>query len=326
MTEAVHDHRGSVGIDVSKFALDVAFDPDKPIEHFAYTKRGQWALARRLLKHPPARIVLEATGGYERSVLEYLHKLKLPVVRVNPRQVRDFAKATGILAKTDGIDARVLARFGSCIQPVLRPPPSEHEARLREIVLRRKQLVEFRTSEKNRLQQDPCPVVLRSIRRMITNLDKQIDLLEAEIADLIAQEKQLQARIEILRSVPGVGLVNAATILSGMPELGTLSRQAVASLAGLAPFNNDSGQFRGRRTIRGGRSQVRTALYMSALNAIRKGGVMRETYQRHVANGKAPKVALTACMRKLLTIINALVRERKCWGEGKTDAPPEADE
>lgn len=311
-----------VGIDVSKASLDVAFGLEGGVERFVNTPVGFRALSRALARRGASRIIMEATGGYESRVLRCLVDQHLPAIRVNPRQVRDFARATGILAKTDAIDARVLVRFGAAVEPEQRPLPSLQQEKLACLQARRAQMVALRTAEVNRQGQATDAVIRRTITAVLTTLDKQIDLLEAESREVIAEHEQLARTYAILVSVPGVGPVTAAVLLGQMPELGTLSRQAAAALAGLAPFNKDSGTRRGLRHIRGGRAPVRTALYMATLSAVRCNGVIAEDFQRFVAAGKPNKVAMAACMRKLLTILNALVREDKLWGEKKTKNPP----
>ena len=304
-----------VGIDVSKASLDVAFGLDSPVARFPNAPRGHRALARALARRAPARIVMEATGGYEHRALRHLCERRLPAIRVNPRQVRDFARAAGVLAKTDAIDARVLVRFGSAVEPVHRPLPSEEQEKLALLQTRRVQLIAVRTAESNRLELTTDALLTRTIRAVIKTVDQQIQLIEAESAEVIAQHRQLERTYAILTSVPGVGPVTAAVLMGHMPELGTLSRQAAAALAGLAPFNHDSGMTRGQRHIRGGRAPVRTALYMAALTAARCNPVIAEDFTRLTAAGKTHKVAMTACMRKLLTILNALVRDDMLWGQ-----------
>lgn len=317
------DSSSVVGIDVSKDALDVAFGLEGGVRRFANRPGGHAALARTLARRGPTRIVMEATGGYERRVLRRLTEDRLPAIRVNPRQVRDFARATGVLAKTDTIDARVLVRFGSAVEPAHRPLPPAEVEQLAELQARRSQLATMRTAELNRLGHDPGPRVARTIRAMTKVIDKQIAQLEAEAAEVIERHRHLQRRYEILTSVPGVGPVTAAVLMGSMPELGTLSRKTVAALAGLAPFNQDSGTMRGQRRIRGGRADVRSTLYMATLTAIRHNPVIAEDFQRLVEAGKPGKVAMTACMRKLLIIVNALVRDDVLWGEkdSKKDGP-----
>jgi transposase len=317
------DSSSVVGIDVSKASLDVAFGLDGAVQRFANDARGHLALTRALARRASSRIVLEATGGYEHTVLRRMVDLKLPAIRVNPRQVRDFARATGVLAKTDAIDARVLVRFGSAVEPQHRPLPAPEQERLAALQARRSQLVALRTAELNRLGQATDRLVTRTIRAVTATLEKQIALVEAESADVIAEHAQLERTYAVLTSVPGVGPVTAAVLMGQMPELGTLSRQAVAALAGLAPFNCDSGTQRGQRHIRGGRAAVRTALYMATLSTVRGDNAIAEDFARLTAAGKTHKVAMTACMRKLLVTLNALVRDDCLWGEKKPKAQPE---
>jgi transposase len=304
-----------VGIDVSKASLDVAFGISSPVRRFPNAPKGHRALARALAGREVSRIVLEATGGYEHRLLRHLAEQRLPAVRVNPRQVRDFARAAGILAKTDAIDARVLARFAAAVEPQHRPLPAPEQEHLARLQARRGQLIALRTVETNRVQQATDTPIVRTIQAVIRTIDKQIELIEAESAEVIAQHRRLERTYEVLTSVPGVGPVTAAVLMGQMPELGTLSRQAVAALAGLAPFNRDSGAQRGQRHIRGGRPQVRTALYMATLTAARCNPVIAEDFRRLTGAGKTHKVAMTACMRKLLTILNALVRDDVLWGQ-----------
>lgn len=316
------DPSSVVGIDVSKAALDVAFGLQEPVVRFINEPKGHRQLARALARRSDQRILLEATGGYEHAVLRHLADRNLPALRVNPRQVRDFARATGILAKTDAIDARVLVRFGAAVEPHHRPLPSPQQERLARLQTRRAQLVAMRTAEVNRLQQATDPVIVATIKAVNKAIDKQIAAIEAESAEVIAEHAGLQRTYDILTSVPGVGPVTAAVLLGSMPELGTLSRQAAAALAGLAPFNRDSGTQRGQRHIRGGRAEVRTVLYMATLASLRCNSVIAEDFERLTAAGKPHKVAMTACMRKLLTILNALVRDDMLWGQKNAKNPP----
>lgn len=317
------DSSAVVGIDVSKASLDVAFGLDSPVEQFANEPAGHRRLIKRLGKQPCRRIVLEATGGYEHAVLRRMTAQALPAIRVNPRQVRDFARATGILAKTDAIDARVLVRFAAAVEPPHRPLAEPHQERLALLQSRRTQIIGLRTAELNRLEQTTDKLITRTIKAVIRTLEQQIELIEAESAQVIAAHKELERTYAILTSVPGVGPVTAAVLMGHMPELGTLSRQTVAALAGLAPFNKDSGTQRGQRHIRGGRAPVRTALYMASLSAVRFNPVIAEDFKRLCDAGKPHKVAMAACMRKLLTILNALVRDDMLWGEKKaTHSPP----
>jgi transposase len=318
----VVDSSSVVGIDVSKASLDVAFGLDAPVQQFPNQPKGHRALARVLAKRAPSRIIMEATGGYEHPVLRYLTDQHFPAIRANPRQVRDFARATGILAKTDSIDARVLVRFGAAVEPQHRPLPSPEQEKLARLQTRRVQLVALRVAEQNRIEHTTDDLITRTIQAVTNALDQQIKLIEAESAQVIAEHKELERTHAILTSVPGVGSVTAAVLMGQMPELGSLSRQAVAALAGLAPFNRDSGTQRGQRHIRGGRAAVRTVLYMATLTAVRCNPVIAEDFQRLTAAGKPHKVAMTACMRKLLTILNALCRDNLLWGEKKSKNPP----
>lgn len=311
-----------VGIDVAKDTLDVACGGDDSVRQFLNSPAGHRKLARFLTARAPQRIVMEATGGYERALLRHLVDAQLPAVRVNPRQVRDFARATGQLAKTDTLDARVLVRFGAKLEPVHRPLPAPAQERLAELLTRRRQLIDLRTAEENRRQQTTDAVIARTIRAMLTTIERQLKLLEDDAAALIAQHERLARVQTILLSVPGIGAVTAAILLGHLPELGTLSRQEAAALAGLAPFNHDSGAMRGQRHIRGGRPEVRAALYMAALSAIRHNPMIADDYTRFTQNGKPPKLAITACMRKLLTLLNALVRDNIEWSDKSNPPTP----
>jgi transposase len=313
-----------VGIDVSKASLDVAFGMESAVQQFPNEPKGHRALARALVKRKASRIIMEATGGYEHRVLRHLADQRLPAIRVNPRQVRDFARATGILAKTDAIDARVLVRFGAAVEPEHRPLPSLEQERLAGLQARRAQLVSARTAQTNRLEQATDAVIKRTIKAVIKTLEQQIELVEAESAEVIAAHRHLERVYIVLTSVPGVGPVTASVLMGSMPELGTLSRQAVAALAGLAPYNQDSGTQRGQRHIRGGRAEVRTALYMATLTALRCNPVIAEDFERLTKAGKTHKVAMTACMRKLLTILNALVRDDMLWGQKNSSKSPQS--
>jgi transposase len=312
-----------VGIDVSKHSLDMATGLGAPAERFDNSPQGHRRLAKRLARLRPVKVVLEATGGYENRVLHALDTAKLPVVRINPRPVRDFAKGLNILAKTDRIDAGVLARYAKLAEPPLRTLPDAATRGLQALTSRRRSLVEMRTSENNRLEREVCKSVITSIKRSLRWIAKLIQSIEACMDKLIGEHQPANRRVEILESVPGIGRTTAATLAAQLPELGSLSRQAVAALVGVAPFSNDSGEHRGKRTIRGGRVEVRNALYMAALVAAQHNPVIREDYQRLIKAGKPPKVALVAAMRKLLTILNAMVREDKTWAAPAQKKPPQ---
>lgn len=314
-----------IGIDVAKAELVVAAG-DAALWTVENTDAGMPALVERLTTLAPALVVLEATGGYERLAVAALAAAALPVVVVNPRQVRDFAKATGQLAKTDRIDARVLVRFGDRIQPAVRPLPDAATQELAALLARRRQLLEMRQAERNRLAQ----VAGRAQRAVRASLTKHIAYLERELA---TSDTELDARIrespvwrdrdDLLQSVPGIGPVVARTLMADLPELGQLGRRAIAKLAGVAPLNRDSGQWRGRRTIRGGRASVRAALYLAALVAMRCNPAIRAVYRRLLAAGKPKKLALVACMRKLLTMVNHLVRTGQRWAPFSAPQPAE---
>lgn len=301
-----------VGIDVSKAQLDVAVRPSGETWTVAHDEAGLSALVARLRGLAPTLIVLEATGGLEVVLAGALATAALPVAVVNPRQVRDFARSTGTLAKTDRLDAQSLAHFAEALRPQPRPLPDAQAQELSALLQRRRQLVEMLTAEKNRL-----PLAARRVRPQlqahITWLQQQITQFDDDLRALVRSSPLWRAKDDLLRSAPGVGPVLATTLVAALPELGTLTRQQIAALVGVAPLNRDSGTLRGRRTVWGGRAQVRTVLYMSTLVAVRHNPVLAAFYQRLRAAGKAPKVALTACMRKLLTILNAMLKHHTRW-------------
>jgi len=303
-----------VGIDVSKARLDVAMRPTGERESVANDKAGIKALVKRLAEIQPAWIVLEATGGLERQVTYALVSADLPVVVVNPRQVRDFAKATGQLAKTDTIDALVLAHFAQAVRPALRPLPDAVTLEFRALIARRRQITEMIVAERNRLG-TASKAVRKRIEAHILWLEAELDRAEKDLDQSIRQSPIWQENQDLLRSVPGIGPVISRTLLAELPELGKLNRQQIAALVGIAPLNRDSGTFKGRRGIWGGRATVRAALYMAALVASRRNAVIRTFYKRLRNGGKAPKVALVACMRKLLTILNAMIKHKTRWSE-----------
>ena len=301
-----------VGIDVSKASLDVAVHRPATRWTVDYTEATLTPLVARLTALAPALIVLEATGGLEVPLVGAVAVAGLPVVVVNPRQVRDFAKATGRLAKTDTLDAAVLAHFAAAVQPAVRPLPDAATQGLAAVVTRRRQLVDMLTAERNRLS--CAPVVLRKeLQAHIRWLERRIAGLATELAHAIRTNPVWRAQEDRLRSGPGIGPSVARTLLAQLPELGTLAPKPLAALVGVAPLNRDSGLFRGRRKVGGGRAAVRAVLYMGTLAAVRFNPVLRPFYQRLRAAGKLPKVALTACMHKLLTILNALLKHQRRW-------------
>lgn len=303
-----------IGIDVSKVRLDVAIRPSGESESVANDKTGIKALVKHLGEIQPALIVLEATGGVERQLTRALASAELPVVVVNPRQVRDFAKATGQLAKTDAIDAVVLARFAETVRPVLRPLPDEVTLELRALIARRRQITEMMVAERNRLR-GASQSVTKRIDAHIRWLEAELQRADKDLDQSIRQSPIWQENEDLLRSVPSIGPVISRTLLAELPELGQLNRKQIAALVGIAPLNWDSGTLRGRRAIWGGRASVRAVLYMAALVASRHNTVMRVFYKRLRDAGKAPKVALVACMRKLLTILNSMIKHKTRWSE-----------
>jgi transposase len=303
-----------IGIDICKARLDVAVHPSEQRQSFANDKIGIKALVKRAAEIKPALIVLEATGGLERPVARALAAAELPVVVVNPRQVRDFAKATGQLAKTDAIDAAVLARFGQAVKPALRPLPDEVTLELRALTARRRQIIEMIVAEKNRLA-TASRAVRKRIEAHIGWLEEELHRADKDLDRSIRQSPIWQENQDLLKSVPGIGSVTSRTLLAELPELGRLDRKQICALVGVAPFNRDSGTLKGRRTIWGGRAAVRSALYMATLVAVQRNAVIRAFYKRLKANGKASKVALVACMRKLLTILNSMIKHKTRWSE-----------
>jgi transposase len=300
-----------VGIDVSKKKLDVAVRPSGTTYQFANDAEGIAKLVEAI-RSPGVLVVLEPTAGYELDVVCALVEAKVDVAVVNARQLRDFAKSRGILAKTDRIDAQVIALFAELHRPEPRMQPDERGRELEALVLRRRQLVDMRASEKARAQ--ICNKKIRPrIKEMIEFISKQIDDVDKELREFVEKSTEWKAKAELLESVKGVGRVVAVTLLALLPELGKLNRKQIAALVGVAPFNRDSGIKRGRRSIWGGREAVRSVLYMSATVAATHNATIAALYQRLSAKGKEHKVALVACMRKLITVLNAMVRDGKAW-------------
>jgi transposase len=308
-----------VGIDVSKAVLDVAVAPTEERLSVSNSDDGMKQLIAKLAERTVTLIVLEASGGLERRAVAALAGAALPVVAVNPRQVRDFAKATGKLAKTDAIDAAVLALFAERIRPELRPLKDAETAELEALVVRRRQVVDMIAAEKNRLSAAPPSKQVRTaIGRTIEWLQKQLDKNDQDLDKAVKKSGAWREKDVLLRSVPGVGKVLSRTLLCLLPELGKLTRKQIAALVGVAPLNRDSGTLRGRRCVWGGRAQVRKVLYMGALVGARFNPAIRAFHQRLVSAGKSKKVALVACMRKLLTILNAMVASNRPWNPEAT--------
>jgi len=299
-----------VGIDVSKDWLDVALDSESL--RVANDVAAINELIERLRSIGTSLVVMEATGGYETQTASAVAGAGLRVAVVNPRQVRDFAKATGRLAKNDRIDAHVIASFGQAIDPQITRVPDEEALELQGLVARRSQLVGMRVQESNRLSLAKG-AMRKQIKEHIAWLDKAIDELNIDLTARLRTSTAWREKDELLRSMKGVGPITSGTLMASLPELGTLDRRAIAALVGVAPFNRDSGIFRGRRSIWGGRAQVRAILFMAAISAIRSNPVIKAFYERLVARGKPHKVAVIACMRKMLTILNAMVRSNTPW-------------
>jgi transposase len=301
-----------LGIDVSKERLDLAERPTSEVWHCANDPLGIERLVEHLCAAPPALIVLEATGGYEAAVAAALASAGLPVAIVNPRQVRDFARATGVLAKTDQIDAATLALFAERIRPEVRPLPEPLAEELTALVARRRQLVEMLLSERNRLRL-ASSAVRRGIEKHVHWLERQLEDTDQDLERRVQASPLWRAKDNLLQSVPGIGPTTARTLMAELPELGRLDRREIAALVGVAPFNRDSGTLRGRRVVWGGRAAVRRTLYMATLTATRYNPPLRTFYLRLRQRGKPAKVALVACMRKLLTVLNAMLRDQRPW-------------
>jgi transposase len=300
-----------IGIDVSKDSLDMA--TPEGVSQWNNLPQAHSALIEQLANWTIESIIIEATGGYERPLVAELLAAGLPVIVVNPRQVRDFARATGRLAKTDSIDAQVLAQFGKAIRPRQRPLPSGKQLDLQQQVARRRQLVGMLTMEQNRLKQTTDKLVRQSIQAVCNTLQKQLEKLDQRLQDAIEETPAWREKDNLLRSVPGIGPQTAFTLLAELPELGCCSRQQIAALVGIAPINRDSGRWRGARTTWGGRATVRAGLYMATLVATQHNPVIKAHYQNLQKLGKKKKVAIVACMRKLLCMLNAIIRDKKPW-------------
>jgi transposase len=305
-----------VGIDVAKAELVVAVHPSHECWTVANDERGVRTLVDRLVALTPTLIVLEATGGYERLGVAALGAAELPVVVANPRHVRDFARATGQLAKTDRLDADLLARFAERVRPPIRPLPTAEARELGALLTRRRQLIEMLSAERNRLGQvfgKGQRLVKKSLKAHIAYLERELRIADRDLDEAVRHSPLWREQDDLLQSVPGVGPVLSHTLLAALPELGRLSRRQIAKLVGIAPLSRDSGTMRGRRFVKGGRAAVRAALYMGALVAARYNPVIRAFYLRLIAAGKPKKLALVACMRKLLTILNIMLRTKARW-------------
>ncbi|PYM27539.1 MAG: IS110 family transposase [Candidatus Rokuibacteriota bacterium] len=307
------EHSHFVGIDVSKAHLDVHVLPTGDSFRVSHDDDGLVTLIERLRPVAPVVLVLEATGGYDVTAAATLASAGLPVAVVNPRQIRDFARATGQLAKTDTLDARVIALFAEAVRPAPRPMPDEQARALGELIARRRQLVDMLGAEQNRRRLLHDRRLQRHVDAHIAWLEEALRRLDHDLTTLIRSTPVWRETEDLLRSVPGIGPVTACTLIADLPELGHLDRRRIAALAGLAPFARDSGAFRGRRMIAGGRAHIRRVLYMATLTAIKHNPAIRVFYLRLVAAGRPGKLALTAAMRKLLTVLNAMLRDRRPW-------------
>jgi transposase len=301
-----------VGVDVSKAELEIYVRPGGASWTVSNDAEGHTQLVRRLKGIAPTLIVLEATGGLERAVTYAMAEAELPVFVANPRQTRDFARAIGLLAKTDHLDAQALAHFADAVEPELRDLPDQDTRDLSSLITRRRQIVNMMTAERNRLHSAP-PCSQDSIKMILTCLEEAKAEVEKEIDIRVETDAQWRAQFKQLEAVKGIGKISACTLIAELPELGQLNRKQIAALVGVAPLNNDSGSRRGKRRIWGGRATVRTTLYMAAMSAARFNPVIKPFYERLLNAGKLKKVALTACTRKLLTILNAMVKNGTDW-------------
>jgi len=301
-----------VGVDVAKTELVAGLRPTGEVWTVSNDETGIQELLQRLRPHGPVLVVIEATGGYERGVVAALAAADIPLVVANPRQVRDFARSTGQLAKTDRIDAQILALFAERVRPEPRPLPDEATRTLSALLARRRQILEMLTAERNRLEH-AVPAVRRDLVQHIRWLERRLRDVDHDLDRTVQSSPVWRAKENLLRSLPGVGPVTSRTLIGSLPELGSLNRKQIAALVGVAPLARDSGTLKGKRLVWGGRAPVRAALYMAALVASRRNPALRAFYARLVAAGKPKKLALTACMRKLLTILNAMVKTNSVW-------------
>lgn len=311
-TANIKSKERNIGIDVGKATLDICVHELGLYWQAENTPKAIKALITRLKRYKLTRVIVEATGGYERQLVRACAERAVPVVVVQPTQVRQFARARGILAKTDKIDAGLIALFGVMMKPAIRPIQSKKIRLIRDYLARKRQLNEARTQELNRQHKAPAAIVATH-RRLLKVLDKEIAWVNDHLEQEVAEVSEWQQTYHLITSVPGIGAGVAHTLLGELPELGTLTNRQISALCGLAPYNRDSGKLKGKRRIRGGRAPVRTILYMAMLSAIQHNPVMKAFYHHLVSQGKHKKVAITACMRKLMTILNAMVRDNRAW-------------
>ncbi len=304
----------NVGVDVGKSKLDIVLHPLDLHFQIPNDEESILKVVHVLKKRNIERIVVEATGRYEHAFVFACDQANLPIVVVNPISIRRYAQAIGVLAKTDKIDASVIARFAATIQPEIKPIPDKQSRLIKDLLIRRSQLLEMQTMEKNRLQILP-KALHRSIKTLLRSLETQIKTITKQIDEAVMQVKHWRTKTEILTSVPGVGKVLAYTLLSELPELGKLNRKEIAALVGVAPMNHDSGSWNGKRRIRGGRHRIRTVMFMAMLSSIQCNPVFKRFYEHLKAQGKLPKVAIIACMRKLIVVLNTMLKNETRWGE-----------
>ncbi|MBA4501749.1 IS110 family RNA-guided transposase [Marinobacterium marinum] len=304
----------NVGVDVGKSKLDIVLHPLDLHFQISNDEDSILKVVHVLKKRNIERIVVEATGRYEHAFVFACDQANLPIVVVNPISVRRYAQAIGVLAKTDKIDARVIAQFAATIQPDIKPIPDKQSRLIKDLLIRRSQLLEMQTMEKNRLQILP-KALHRSIKTVLRSLEAQIKTITKQIDEAVMQVKHWRVKTEILTSVPGVGKVLAYTLLSELPELGKLNRKEIAALVGVAPMNRESGSWNGKRRIRGGRHRIRTVMFMAMLSSIQCNPVFKRFYEHLKAQGKLPKVAIIACMRKLIVVLNTMLKNETRWGE-----------
>ncbi|MEZ4524707.1 MAG: IS110 family transposase [Desulfobacterales bacterium] len=302
-----------IGIDISKKTFDVHFLHEGSDHHIDYTAENIRKTVRMFRSAEPELIVMEATGGYELPLAGELYAAGLPVAVVNPARIRNFAKAAGQTAKTGRIDARIIARFADVMEPPLRTARNDTSSEIRALVVRKRRLTDMRTAEKNRTEHIRDEFIEQSIRQVTVTPETQIRLLQDRIRDLIASVPELKQKTELIQSVPGIGENTAAALVSGLPEIGTMNGRKIAALTGTAPVNRDSGQSRGKRMTGGGRCEIRKLLYMPTLAAIRHNPVIRSYYLRLADRGKNKMVAVAACMRKILVILNSMVAKNEAW-------------
>ena len=307
-------HTVNVGIDVGKLQLDIAIHERAVYFTVENTPAGIKKALSRLSRYPVERVVMEATGRYEYALVEAALEKGLPIIISQPLPIRRYAQAVGQLAKTDAIDACIIAQYAAVIQPPVRAHKAKSLIKIRDLLARRRQLMGLLTMEKNRYQIMPR-FLKADIQRHLTHLQRQVEKVDRSLDGLVAQEDSWREKRAILLSMPGIGNVVVNTLLGDMPELGQLNHKQIAALTGVAPYNRDSGKFKGKRRIQGGRASVRTVLYMATLTSIQHNPVIKQFYQRLVAQGKHKKVALTACIRKMITILNAMVRDGIYWNE-----------